>query len=181
MDAEILLWIQNHHRNDVLTPLMKGITVLGNAGWFWILLCVLFLLKKEYRRTGITGGIALFGSLILNNLILKNAVGRTRPYEMIRGLELLGRKAWDPSFPSGHSAASFAAATVFFLMLPSRFGIPSLILAALISFSRLYIGIHYPTDVLFGVLDGFFLGIFSVWFMDRIQRRRKESENGIEK
>ena len=174
MDAEILLWIQNHLRNESFTPLMKGITMLGEAGWFWIFLCVLMLLKKESRRTGFTGIVALLTSGIINNLILKNLVGRVRPYEVIEGLELLGKKAWDPSYPSGHSAASFATATVFFLLLPKRFGIPALVLAALISFSRLYIGIHYPSDVLFGIMDGIFIGIFAVWFMKRLEKWLQE-------
>lgn len=175
MDAEILLWIQENVRNDVLTPFMRTITLLGNAGWFWIVLSVLLFLKKEYRYVGVTSGLALLGSFFLNNLILKNAVGRVRPYEVIDGLVLLENKAWDASFPSGHSGCSFAAAVVFFLMLPKRFGIPSVILAAIIAFSRLYIGIHYPTDVLVGTLDGILLGIGAVFFMRN--RHMKVSED----
>lgn len=167
MEAEILLWIQHNVRNDYLTPFMKGITFLGNGGWFWILCAILLLFKKEYQKVGITGLIAEAFSGIINNLILKNLVGRIRPYEVIDGLELIVKKAWDASFPSGHSGASFAAATVFFLMLKRRYGIPFLILAALIAFSRLYVGIHYPTDVLAGILDGILIGFLSVWLVER--------------
>lgn len=178
MDAGILLWIQENVRNDVLTPFMRTVTLLGNAGWFWVFLSILLIWKKKYRYVGMTSGLALFGSLILNNLFLKNVVGRVRPYEVIDGLVLIGHKAWDASFPSGHSACSFAAATVFFLLLPKRFGIPAVILAAIIAFSRLYIGIHYPTDVLVGTLDGILLGVGAVLFMKH--RKKTASDEGVE-
>lgn len=177
MEADILLWIQNNIRNDILTPFMRGITFLGEAGWFWILLTVIFLLKRKYRSVGIASGIALFGSLILNNLILKNVVGRIRPYEVIDGLRLIGHQASDASFPSGHSAASFAAATAFFLMLPKRIGVLFIILAGLIAFSRLYIGIHYPTDVIFGIFDGILLGFCAVRFV-RCRQKLEGLKNG---
>ena len=174
MDAEILLWIQENVRNDVLTPFLSTVTLLGNAGWFWIVLSVILLCTKKYRYVGMTSGLALLGSFFINNLILKNAVGRVRPYEVIDGLVLIGHKAWDASFPSGHSGCSFAAATVFFLMLPKRFGIPSVILAVIIAFSRLYIGIHYPADVLAGTLDGILLGVCAVFFMRYRQKKASE-------
>lgn len=167
MDAEILLWIQENIRNDVLTPVMKWITSLGNKGIVWIIIGMIFLCIPKFRKAGTGIALALLGSLLLNNLFLKNAVGRIRPYEVIDGLELLVHKAVDASFPSGHSACSFASATVIFLLLPKKYGIPALILAALISFSRLYVGIHYPTDVLFGILDGICLGVGAVFLLKK--------------
>ncbi len=86
-------------------------------------------------------------------------MARTRPYEVIDGLQLLVGKAVDLSFPSGHSASSFAAAAVIAKMLPKRYGIAALILAGMIALSRLYVGIHYPTDVLFGTVSGGLIGL----------------------
>lgn len=97
---------------------------------------------------------ALLGTLIINNIILKNLVARTRPYEVIEGLTYLVKKPTDLSFPSGHAGCAFAAACIMFRRLPRKYGVPALILAILISFSRLYVGVHYPSDVLFGVISG---------------------------
>ncbi len=114
---------------------------------------------KKTRRAAVCSAIALLGSLILNNMLLKPLVGRVRPYEVIEGLKLIGKRATDPSFPSGHTAASIASAVALCRFLKKRYSIPLLVLALMIGFSRLYIGIHYPTDVLAGLLDGIALGI----------------------
>ena len=106
--------------------------------------------------------------LLVNNMILKPLVDRTRPYEVVQGLTLLIEKQKDASFPSGHTASSFAAAVVMFHMLPKRYGIPALLLAFLIGLSRLYVGVHYPTDVLCGLLSGTVLALLSVWIVKRL-------------
>lgn len=154
LDGNILLWIQEHVRNDALTPVMKFITHLGDAGWIWIVLTIMFLLVKKMRSTGVLMTCSLVGSLIVNNLILKNLVARTRPYEAVYGLQRIIEAQRDLSFPSGHTGSSFAAAVVIFLTCPRKIGGPALILAFLIMFSRLYVGVHYPTDVLAGMITG---------------------------
>lgn len=154
LDSKILLFLQEKVRNPVLTPIMTGITTLGNAGAIWILITVVLCIPKKTRRVGIISLCALIGSLIVNNLILKNLVGRIRPYEVIGGLYPLIEKQVDASFPSGHTGASFASGWVLFRNLPGRFGVPALILAIAIAFSRLYVGVHYPTDVLAGMIIG---------------------------
>lgn len=171
MDGEILLWIQEHLRKEFLNPIVMFITGLGDAGWFWILLCVILLFSKQFRKTGITGLLALLIGFIITNLFLKNAVMRVRPYEMIEGLQLIGKSARDFSFPSGHSTASITASTVFLIKLPKKFGVFAFLLGALICFTRLYIGIHYPTDVIAGILIGLFAAYAAVFLMDR----KKES------
>lgn len=165
MDENILLWIQSNMRSDVLTPTFRFITTLGNVGAIWILVTVFFLIFSKTRRTGFGCATALLTSLVFNNLILKNLVARVRPYDVIEGLIALIPHPHDFSFPSGHTAASFAAASVIFVMLPKKYGICALILATLIAFSRLYLGVHYPTDVLFGMLSGTVIGVVSagVW------------------
>lgn len=164
MEGYILLWIQEYIRNPVLTPIMKFITTLGNAGLIWICLALVLLCIKKTRKIGGTVLLALLFSLIVNNGILKNLVVRIRPYEIIDQLNLLVAKATDYSFPSGHTGSSFAAATVMVCLLPKKYAVPGAILAVLIAFSRLYVGIHYPTDVLVGMVDGILLGGLAVWW-----------------
>ena len=159
LDADFLLYIQDHIRCGILDYFFPYITHLGTAGSFWILLTAVLMCFKKTRRAAVCSAIALLGSLILNNMILKPLVGRVRPYEVIEGLKLIGKRATDPSFPSGHTAASIASAVALCRFLKKRYSIPLLVLALIIGFSRLYIGIHYPTDVLAGLLDGIALGI----------------------
>ena len=154
LDGAILLWIQEHVRQDFLSPVVKFITHLGDAGWCWILLAVILLIVKKTRKIGLVTAVSLLSSYVVNNLILKNLVARVRPYEAVDGLQRIIEAQSDFSFPSGHSASSFAAAVVIFMLCPRKYGVPALVLAFLIALSRLYVGVHYPTDVLTGVISG---------------------------
>ena len=86
LDGNILLWIQEHVRQDALTPVIKFITHLGDAGWFWITLAVVLLILKKTRKIGLLTGCSLLVSFLINNVFLKNVVARTRPYEVVEGL-----------------------------------------------------------------------------------------------
>ena len=108
-DASILLYVQEIIRNDVLTPIMKFITLLGDGGVFWIVLTVVLLCIPKTRKMGLCSAIALLLSVIICNVILKNAFARIRPYEVIEEIELLVKRADDWSFPSGHTSASTEA------------------------------------------------------------------------
>lgn len=176
LDGNILLWIQENLRKEFLNPIVTFITSLGDAGWFWILLCALLLFSRKYRKTGLTGLIALLIGFLITNLWLKNMVMRTRPYELVEGLELIGKKAVDFSFPSGHSTASIAASAVFLAKLPKKFGVPAILLGVLICFTRLYIGIHYPSDVIAGVLIGLFASFAAVFLMNLINKRNEKTD-----
>ncbi len=154
LDGGILLFLQEYVRNPVMTPVFKVITTLGNGGAIWIVLTVLLLAIPRTRKVGGMAALALLGTLLFNNMFLKNVVARTRPYEVIEGLTYIVRRPVDYSFPSGHAGCSFAVACIMFRRLPRRYGIPALILAILISVSRLYVGVHYPSDVLFGIISG---------------------------
>lgn len=158
LDGNMLLWIQENLRSDVLTPIVIFVTDLGKAGFVWILLAIGLMIPKKTRVTGIMCAVALIIFLILNNMILKNLVARPRPYDVIPELVPLVPRLHDFSFPSGHTASSFAVAVVILNKLPKRFSIPVLILAILIGLSRLYLGVHYPTDVIFAVFEGIFIG-----------------------
>ncbi len=171
IDAEILIFLQNNVRNAVFTPLIRMITVLGNGGVFWILASLVLLIPDKTRKTGIAAIAALLVSLLINNLFLKNLVARIRPYEVVVGLEALIPKPWGYSFPSGHTGSSFAAAWVFYRELPKRFGIPALVLAGAIGFSRLYLGVHYPTDVCFGVISGIGSGYIALLLIRAVTDR----------
>ncbi len=170
LDGNILLFIQENLRSDILTPVWKFITSLGDMGWFWILLSILLLIPKKTRKIGMTALLSLIIGTLITNVVLKNAIARVRPYEVIEGLELLVRKQADFSFPSGHSCASFAVAMVIYKMEPKVWGIMAVILATLIAFSRLYVGVHYPTDVIAGII----IGVFSAWAAIKIIDKYKK-------
>ena len=157
LDGNILLWIQEHVRNAVLTPVMTFITHLGDAGWIWIALAIVFLLVKKMRRTGVLMTCSLLGSLIVNNLILKNLVARTRPYEAVDGLQRIIEAQRDLSFPSGHTGSSFAAAVVIFLTCPGK------------------VGVHYPTDVLAGMITGTLIAVLVCRVYQKKHRKVLES------
>jgi len=161
-DLPILDWIQATMKSDFMDFIMPLITVLGDAGIFWMLCGVAMVLTKKYRRAGFGVAIAMSMGLLICNVILKPAVGRIRPYDLQESMgvmiPLLIEKQHDFSFPSGHTIASFEAATVI-LLADKRLGIPAMILAILIAFSRLYLYVHYPTDVITSVFLGTLFGI----------------------
>ena len=176
LDGNILLWIQEYIRQDWMEGFWKGITMLGDSGWFWIVLSLLLMVPRQTRWIGITSLAAIVIGALITNVTLKNLVARTRPYEVVEGLVLLIEKQRDYSFPSGHTCASFAAAGVYWRMLPKKFGIPLVILAAMIAFSRLYVGVHYPTDVLAGLL----IGLFAAWAARHMQKYVRSHRKKVE-
>ncbi len=160
MDWELsfLDLIQELFKNDVMDALMPAVSALGNGGICWILLALILLLIPRTRRMGLACAAALILMLVTGNMILKPLVGRLRPFTVNTAVELLIPPPADFSFPSGHTFASFAAAAAI-LKSSRRLGIPALILAVLIAFSRLYLYVHYPTDVLCGALLGIGAGL----------------------
>ncbi len=131
------------------------------------------LILPKTRKTGIIVAAALLMDLILCNLILKNLVARVRPYDVNTAIAILIKKPLDFSFPSGHTAASFAAMTALFLAKMKKAWIAALVLAVLIAFSRLYFYVHYPTDVLGGAVVGILSGIIGYTIVEKIDKRRK--------
>ena len=153
IELKILDWFQTLH-TPVLDKFMTSVTKLGNAGIFWIILTVLFLLIPKMRKTGVVMAAALIIDLLLCNVLLKNLVARTRPYDVNTGIQLLVAKLRDYSFPSGHTAASFASVTALYLSGERRIWIIALVISCLIAVSRLYLYVHYPTDILGGIIFG---------------------------
>lgn len=169
-ELRILDFIREHLACPLLDAVMPVMTSLANGGIIWILTAVVLLIFKKTRKTGFSVAFALICGLIIGNLLLKNLVGRIRPYDLNEGIEILIARLPDYSFPSGHTLASFEAATVL-MIRNRRLGIPALILAIIIAFSRLYLYVHYPTDVLAGIILGVFIGIFACKAVDRIYKR----------
>lgn len=158
IELSILDWIQTLH-TPFLDKIMVFITRLGDAGIIWILLSIVLLLIPKTRKSGAVMVVALVVDVLLCNIVLKNLVARTRPYDVNTGVHLLVAKLHDYSFPSGHTAASFASVTALYLAGEKKLWKFALVLACLIAISRLYLYVHYPTDVfggiLFGVISGY--------------------------
>lgn len=172
MELRFLDFLQTIH-TPLLDKILAFITSLGNAGIIWIVLAVVLLILPKTRKTGIIVAAALLMDLILCNLILKNLVARVRPYDVNTAIAILIKKPLDFSFPSGHTAASFAAMTALFLAKMKKAWIAALVLAVLIAFSRLYFYVHYPTDVLGGAVVGILSGIIGYKIVEKIDKRRK--------
>ena len=172
MELQFLDFLQTIH-TPLLDKILAFITSLGNAGIIWIVLAVVLLILPKTRKTGIIVAAALLMDLVLCNLILKNLVARVRPYDVNTAIAILIKKPLDFSFPSGHTAASFAAMTALFLAKMKKAWIAALVLAVLIAFSRLYFYVHYPTDVLGGAVVGILSGIIGYTIVEKIGKCRK--------
>lgn len=178
IEGQILVWIQNNIRQDWLTPIMRIITLFGDYGVFWIATCVVLLcIPKTRKRAGIPASCSLALNAVLTNLWLKRMVNRVRPFVRFPELTVLTTIPRDASFPSGHTAASFAVAATIYMAGYRKMGRFLYVFAALIGASRLYLGVHYPTDVIAGAI----VGVLSAWIVrkvidgvNKIRRKRKK-------
>ena len=174
-EGSILLWIQENLRGFMDAP-MRFITMLGDHGWFWIALTLLLLIFKKTRKAGLVSALSMILTLLVVNITVKPLVARIRPYEVIEGLRYIVAKESEFSFPSGHSANSLACAWVLFKLCPKKLGVPALALGLLIALSRLYVGVHYPTDVIAGIAIGIAMAELAIFLGKKIAgacRRRK--------
>jgi undecaprenyl-diphosphatase len=162
-DLSVLNYIQTNIRCTALDVIMPIITKLGDGGMIWILFSLTLLIVPKTRKTGAVMAASLLLEAFCCNSILKPLIGRSRPFAVNSSIQLLIPKPGGFSFPSGHTGASFAAAASLYFT-GSRLWVPSLILAIFIAFSRLYLYVHYPTDVIAGTV----LGIFSGWLGNKL-------------
>ena len=179
-DLPILDWIQAHLQCGFLDTVMPIVTLFGEHGLFWIACALLLLLSKKHRKTGFAMGAALLIGLLICNMTLKPLVGRIRPYDYQLqnfgvAVKLLVDPLHDASFPSGHTIASFEACTVLMLH-DKRLGIPATILAVLVALSRLYLYVHYPTDVITAVILGIAFGFLGNWLVNMSYRKYELSK-----
>ena len=171
-DLPILEWIQANMGCAFLDTVMPIITLLGEDGLFWIAWSVLLILLPKTRKIGLGMAFAMAMGLLLCNVTLKPLIARPRPYdfqlaEFGKSIQLLIEAQHDFSFPSGHTIASFEAAVVL-IKNSKKMGIPAMILAVLVAFSRMYLYVHYPTDVLVSVVLGTILALIGDWLASLI-------------
>lgn len=171
MEISILDWIQSMRTpiGDAVIPL---VTKLGDVGAIWILLSVVLLLIPKTRKSGAILAVALCVDGVLCNGILKNLIRRIRPCDVNPSIQLLIKRPDDFSFPSGHTAVSFAAVAALYFAGERKLWIPALALAVIIAFSRLYLYVHYPTDILGGIAVGIFAGYAGNWIVNHLSSEK---------
>lgn len=172
-EIEILNCIQSI-RTPIGDMVIPFITRLGNMGMIWILLAVILLLIPKTRKNGVILIVALCVDLILCNGILKNLFARIRPCDVNTSVQLLIARPDDFSFPSGQTAASFAAVSALYFAGARKLWKPVFVLAVLIALSRLYLYVHYPTDILGGMIVGITAGYISYWAADKLELWKKK-------
>lgn len=166
-DSDVLIWIQEYLKSDFLDWFMPKITVLGDSGLIWIIFGLILVLSKKYRKQGILVWIGLLLGLIFGNLIVKNLVARPRPFTLNPNIQLLIPAPSEYSFPSGHTLSSTIAATIITLT-NKKFGWIAIPLALLIAFSRLYLQVHFPTDIIGGIVMGLVVGTLTYFIGTKI-------------
>lgn len=175
-DQQALVWIAEHIRNAVLDPFMMLYTQLGNTGLLFIALGVLMLFFKQTRRAGVSALCAMLIGLIVVNFTIKPLVSRPRPWLVMEGFENLVPEGDPNSFPSGHTNAAFAFALAVCMAAPKKWmKIAAVCAAVVMGLSRLYVGVHFPSDVLAGAAIGSLCGLAGAWAVrkawERVQAR----------
>ena len=156
LEFSILYFIQGLH-TPFLDRFMTAVTSLGDKGWFFIVLGIILFCFKRTRKMGAAVLLSLAAGGLIGNVVLKNLVMRDRPCWIDESVRLLIQNPKDFSFPSGHTLASFETAVSIFLY-NRKWGVPVIVLASVIALSRLYLFVHFPTDVLSGMALGIFIG-----------------------
>ena len=165
LDIEILFFLIEYVQNPILDCILYFLTTIGNKGLVWIIISLIMIVKGSTRKTGITMLLALLLGLIFGEIILKPTVGRLRPFLKYEGLESVIFNLGSNSFPSGHTTSSFAASMVLFIN-NIKFRKFYIVLAFLIAFSRIYFTLHYPSDILGGII----LGLICAYLAAQIER-----------
>ena len=171
LDWSILHWIQNTLVCPFMDFLMPKITLLGNGGAIWILAAVILLCTKRYRKQGVLLLAGLIVGVLVGNVCLKHLIARPRPCWLDSSVQLLIANPTDYSFPSGHTLSSVIGATVL-TKTGRRFGYAAIPLAALIAFSRLYLYVHFPSDVFAAAVLGVAIGELVFRYGSRLLTRR---------
>lgn len=177
MELKILDWIQIIHVSW-LDKLMVGITTLGNGGIIWIVSAAALLIIPKTRKAGTAIAVSLALEVLCCNVILKPLIARIRPCDVNAAVHLLIRRPADFSFPSGHTGAAFAAAAALYFG-KNKLWIPAFVLAVLMGFSRLYLYVHYPSDVLAAAMIGIMLGWFGNFLANGLWKKAIRHEKSL--
>lgn len=159
-EITILESLNNFISCNALDLFFKYFTVLGNSGAIWIVTALVLMCFKKTRKCAFTMATALILCLVLGNITLKPLIARIRPFDVKTTLDIIIPKPHDFSFPSGHTFSSFASAYVIFKNY-RKWGLAAFVFAGLMAFSRLYLCVHYPTDILGGIILGIINGKLS--------------------
>ncbi len=152
-------------QNPFFDKVMIFLSFLGDGGIIWILAIVAMLISKKYRRAGLASAGSLLSCFLLGNYVIKPLVGRVRPCNVYPLVDLIIKRPMDFSFPSMHTATAFSVAVIIFLR-SRAWGTPALIIASLIAISRVYLYVHYATDIIAGAIFGtmFALVFYKLFF-----------------
>ena len=178
IDWTILHFIQEHIVSPTLNPVMVGVSQAGNKALIWVLAGLFLLTRKKYRKQGIILLLALLAGQVVSNLLVKNLVQRSRPCWIDPTVRLLIEVPKDYSFPSGHSMFSAIGASLL-TWTDRRLGFLAIPLAGLIVFSRLYLYVHFPTDVLAGVVVGLSIAFAAIYLARKYGKKRPQASSGI--
>lgn len=171
-DEQALVWIAEHVRCAPLDLLMKPYTLMGNVGMLFIVLGVLMLCFKQTRKAGFSALCAMLIGLVVVNFTIKPLVSRPRPWLTIESFINLVPEHDPNSFPSGHTNAAFAFALAVCISAPKKWMKVSAVCAAvLMGLSRLYVGVHFPSDVIVGAAIGSLCGLAGAWVVKRVWGR----------
>ena len=174
-DEWIMLFVQNSIRNDILTPVMRLLSQLGSLGIIWIIIGLGLVLSKKTRKTGFVMLGVLAISCCINELCVKQIVARPRPYITIDQLDVIGPLFSTTSFPSGHTCTSYACAYVLTKNFGKK-GALSYVLAFLIAVSRVYIGAHYVSDIIAGMIVGTLVAFALFKLAEILETRRSRKK-----
>ncbi|MBE6068767.1 MAG: phosphatase PAP2 family protein [Clostridium lundense] len=153
IDRKMLNLLSKRIRCKVLDKIMPLITALGNGAIVWAIISIYLIQNENYRIEGYMVIASIVLVTIIGEGIIKHIIKRTRPFEHMKINKLLIAKPITYSFPSGHTASSFAASGIL-IMMDSKLSIMAVVLASLIAFSRIYLNVHYPLDVIIGIALG---------------------------
>lgn len=170
IDLKIIEFILRHMKNKIADKFMVAMSSSGNAGIIWIVMAFSMMLYEEHRLTGLMVILSIIMSAIVVEVIIKPIFKRNRPFTKLTHIDVDIAKPSSYSFPSGHSSSSFAAAfTIAAMSDDVNLKIIAFSIAGIIAFSRSYLAVHYPSDVIIGSILGtliskFICGIYLVVF-----------------
>ena len=169
--VEKIYRFQHNLNSELFNRIMIFFTILGDNGMVWIAVALILFLNRKYRKIGVFSIVSLIICALAVNVILKPLIHRPRPFSELADITLLIKAPKDYSFPSGHTAASFVMVYIFFRHIKKYF-IPVLITGILIAFSRMYLSVHFPSDIIAGIIIGIFSGYAGEKLTDGFYRKK---------